>query len=302
MQTIEAYEKDILLQIKFLKKIKLERTLSETAQKNTIFCGTGDSFVASLLAEAISNYTTRAVDPLDLLKNKLISKKKTVYLISISGNTITNINVAKKTRKSIAITSNPKSLLSKTCSKTIHLKYPDSKVFTAGSIGFLASALTCISLVKSFNIKGISNIFRRAITISKKINIGKRVFIIGNYYTYPIAMYAAAKFSEVLGIDVHYERIEQFLHMGLFCVNRGDTVIIFENKNPHTISLSTNLKKAGIRVVQPTLVTNNQISEILFFIFVGQLIPLFLAKKNHQKECYFVTAKNLRVASSNMIY
>ena len=73
MQTIEAYEKDILLQIKFLKKIKLERTLSETAQKNTIFCGTGDSFVASLLAEAISNYTTRAVDPLDLLKNKLIS-------------------------------------------------------------------------------------------------------------------------------------------------------------------------------------------------------------------------------------
>jgi len=112
------------------------------------------------------------------------------------------------------ITSNAKSPLAKACSKTIHLKYPDSKVFTAGSIGFLASALTCISLVKSFNIKGVSIIFRRAITNSKKTNIGIKVFIIGNYYTYPIAMYAAAKFSEVLGIDAHYERIEQFLHMG----------------------------------------------------------------------------------------
>jgi len=114
MQTIEAYEKDILLQIKFLKKIKLEKTLSETSQKNTIFCGTGDSFVASLLAEALSNNTVRAADPLDLLKNKSLSKNKTVYLISLSGNTISNIKVAKKIRKTIAITSNAKSPYAKT--------------------------------------------------------------------------------------------------------------------------------------------------------------------------------------------
>ena len=56
-------------------------------------------------------------------------------------------------------------------------------------------------------------------------------------------MYCAAKFYELLGYDVHYCRIEQFSHMELFSAKRGDTVIIFEEKNPHTKQLGENLKK-----------------------------------------------------------
>src|SRR3989304_1089057 len=96
-------------------------------------------------------------------------------------------------------------------------------------------------------------LYKRALLESKKIKLGKKIFIIGNLHTFPVAVYGAAKFYEILGTDVHYERIEQFLHMGIFSAKPGDTVIIFE-------------------------------------------------EKNYQKECYFITAKKLRNASSNMIY
>lgn len=302
MKTIEAFEQDILLQVLYIQKIKLQKQLSIKKQKNTIFCGSGDSLAAALLAESFSNFRIRAADPLDLLKNRSIIKKNQVYIISISGNTVSNINVAKIAQSATAITLNKNSKLVKICSKYIALNYPNSGVFTSGSIGFITSALTCISLVSKFRLRNVSKLFKKALTNSKKIKLGKKVFILGNLHTFPIAMYAAAKFYEVLGIDAHYERIEQFLHMGLFSAKQDDTVIIFEEKNSHNSRITKNLKKLGLNVFQPNGIPKDKISQIIFFTFFSQLTPLFFAKKNHQKECYFVSAKKLRAASSNMIY
>ncbi len=302
MKTIEAFEQDILLQVLYIQKIKLQKQLSIKKQQNTIFCGSGDSLAAALLAESFSNFRIRAADPLDLLKNRSIVKKNQVYIISISGNTVSNIKVAKIAQRATAITSNKNSKLGKICSKYIAINYPNSGVFTSGSIGFITSTLTCISLVSKFRLRNVSKLFKKALTESKKINLGKKVFILGNLHTFPIAMYAAAKFYEVLGIDAHYERIEQFLHMGLFSAKQGDTVIIFEEKNSHNSRITKNLKKLGLNVFQPNGIAKDKISQIIFFTFFSQLTPLFFAKKNHQKECYFVSAKKLRAASSNMIY
>jgi len=302
MKTIEALENDILLQIPYLQKIKLQKLLSEKNQRKTIFCGSGDSLAAALLAEAFSNFRVRAADPLDLLKNKSMIKNNDVYLISISGNTISNVKVAKNSKRATAITLNDKSKLAKACSKCIHLDYPSSGVFTSGSIGFISSALTSISLVSKFKIRGIMELFKKALLESKKIKLGKKVFIIGNLHTFPVAMYGAAKFYEILGTGVHYERIEQFLHMGIFSAKPGDTVIIFEEKNFHNSRITKNLKKLGLNVYQPNPGTKNKIAQVIFFTFFSQLTPLFYAKKNNQKECYFVTAKKLRNASSDMIY
>jgi len=108
--------------------------------------------------------------------------------------------------------------------------------------------------------------------------------------------------GEILGLDAFYERLEQFSHMELFSTKPGDTVIIFEQKNPHNTLLSKNLKKAGVHVIQPTTKYNDKISQFLFYTFFSQLVPLFLAKKKQQKECHFVTAKKLRKISDNMIY
>jgi len=302
VKTIEAFENDVKSQSKFLKKFKKQKPLSSNKQKNTIFTGSGDSLASAMLAESFSNFRVKSMDPLDLLKNKSITKNKTIYFVSISGNTISNIKVAKVAKSSIAITSKPQSRLVKSCSKSILLQFPNSDVLTAGSISFLESALTCISLVSSFTIPKNNDIFRKALSNAKKSKVGKRLFVLGNIHTYPVAMYCAAKFYELLGYDAHFERIEQFSHMELFSAKKGDTVIIFEEKNTHNANLIKNLKNVGLNVICPTLDSKNKIFQFIFYTYFSQLLALLEAKKQNKKDCHFVLAKKLRNVSDNMIY
>jgi fructoselysine-6-P-deglycase FrlB-like protein len=300
MNSIKAYENDILLQLDFLKSFKKQKTLSANQQKNILFSGSGDSLVSSLLAESFSGGLVKAMDPLDLYQNKGLVKSKHVYFVSISGNTITNIKVAKIAKKATAITSQSQSRLAIASDNSILLNSPNSGIFTAGSISFLESALTCISLVNNIKIPNVS-LFRKAKSSAKKSKISKRIFVLGNLYTFPVAMYCAAKFYEILGYDVHYSRIEQFSHMELFSAKKGDTVIIFEEKNAHTIQLGKNLKKIGINVIHPSI-PSEKLSQVVFCTFFSQLIPLYEAKKKGKKECHFVTAKKIRDVSNRMIY
>ncbi len=302
MQTLEAYEKDVFAQPKFFDTFHTQKPLSKAVQKNVIFTGTGDSFVSAMLAEVFSNYAVKSIDPLDLLKTRAITKNKTIYLVSVSGNTISNIKVAKMTKTSIAITSKPQSRLVNVCDKSILLNFPNSGVFTAGSIGFLESALTCISLVTPISIPKNHGIFKKALADAKKSKFGKRLFILGSAQTFPIAMYCAAKFYELLGYDVHFERIEQFSHMELFSVEKGDTIIIFEGKNSHNKLLVKNLKNIGLNVIHPVFESKNKISQLLYYVYFSQLLPLFEAKKRGQTDCHFILSKNLRNISNQMIY
>lgn len=300
MNSIQAYESDIFLQLDFLKSFKKQKTLSANKQKNIIFSGSGDSLVSSLLAEVFSKGLVKAMDPLDLYQNKELVKSKHVYFVSISGNTITNIKTAEIAKKSTAITSQSKSRLTNASDGLILLSSPNSGIFTAGSISFLESALTCISLVKNISIPSIS-LFQDAQSSIKKVKLSKRIFVLGNLYTFPVAMYCAAKFYELLGYDVHYCRIEQFSHMELFSVKKGDSVIIFEEKNLHTKQLGENLKKIGINMVHPDM-PSEKFSQVIFSIFFSQLVSLNEAKKKGKKECHFVTAKKIRDVSNRMIY
>jgi fructoselysine-6-P-deglycase FrlB-like protein len=301
MNTIEAFEKDIDLQLDFLKSFRKQKLLSSNQQKNIIFSGSGDSLVSSMLVESFSGGVVRAMDPLDLYKNKKLVKSKHVYFVSISGNTITNIKVAKIAKRTFAITSKPKSRLAKVSDEVISLTAPNSGVFTAGSVSFLESALTCISLVKKIVIPKGSTLFSKAKTDAKKAKISKRIFVLGNLFTFPLAMYCAAKFYEVLGYDVHYSRIEQFSHMELFSAQKGDTVIIFEEKNNHNKQLGKNLKKIGINVIHPDI-PSEKLSQMLYCTFFSQMLALFEAKKKRKKNCHFVTAKKIRNVSNQMIY
>ena len=128
-----------------------------------------------------------------------------------------------------------------------------------------------------------------------------RIFILGNMHTFPLAMYCAAKFYEILGYDVHYCRIEQFSHMELFSAKKGDTVIIFDDKNPHVRQLGKNLKKMGINLIHPDI-PSEKLSQILYCIFLSQMIPLNEAKKKKRKDCHFIVAKKIRNVSNRMIY
>jgi len=115
-------------------------------------------------------------------------------------------------------------------------------------------------------------------------------------------MYCAAKFYELLGYDVHFQRIEQFSHMELFSIKKGDTVLIFEEKNSHNKQLVKNLKNIGLNVIHPAFESKNKISQLLYYVYLSQLLPLFEAKKRRKKECHFVLSKKFRNASNQMIY
>lgn len=301
LNTITALKNDIFSELEFLKKFKPQKMLSKRLQKKSVFCGSGDSLAASMLAESFSDYRVKALDPLDVIKNKKLLKDKKTYFVSVSGNTISNIKAARFAKNSTVITKNPSSRLAKICDNIIALDYSDSGILTAGSIGFLASALCCISLVSKFKIKNAEKLFCQAKKVATQIVPQKKVFVLGNQYTYPVAMYAAAKLYETLGYDAYYERIEQFLHMGLFSARTGDTVIILEQKNTHNTKLAKQLKKLHLHVYQPNT-QGGKIEQIIFYILVSQLVALSSAQRKHLSDCYFVTNKKIRDASSSMIY
>jgi len=302
MSTIEAYEKEIMMQLEYLQSFKPQQLLSSIKQRKTIFCGTGDSYASALLAEVFSQFRARSHDPLDLLKNKNLVKNHDLYLISISGNTISNIRLGKLAKNSIAVTANNSSRLAQACKKVIPLQFENTGIQTSGSISFLASALTCISLVSRSQIRDAMKIFGHAKKASQKISLHGKIYILGNLHTFPIAFFFASKIHEVLGIDAHCERIEQFSHAGLFAAKRGDTVILFEEKNPHNEKLLKHLRNCKLNDIRIDPPKTNLLGKVLFFIFVSELIPLYVAKKKKKKECYFIEAKQLKDASSSMIY
>ncbi len=299
MNTIAAFENDILLQLDFLDAFEPQKKINP---KNALFCGSGDSLASSMMAECFSDYQSRAVDPLVLAKNKNISKNKHVYFVSISGNTISNIKAAKMATRSTAITKNHTSKLAKACTKIIPLDYVDSHIVTSGSIGFLASMLACMSLVFCFRIKNARKLFQSAKSQARKISLENQVYFIGNQYTYPLCLYASAKMHEVLGYDAHYEKIEQFSHAGLFSAKPGDTVIIFEAKSRHSAHLASQLKKLGLSVHSPSVSCGDKVSQVIFYTFVSQILALNAAKRKRLSDCYFVTEKKIRNISSSMIY
>ena len=86
-----------------------------------------------------------------------------------------------------------------------------------------------------------------------------------------------------------------------FSVKKGDTVIIFDEKNSHNQQIGKNLKKVGINVIHPR-VPSEKMSQIVYCIFFSQLLALFEAKKKKKKNCHFVTAKKIRNVSNQMIY
>ncbi len=302
MSTIAALEKEIKMQIGFLERFVPQRALPISKQKKVIFCGTGDSFASAQLAEVFSQFRARAHDPLDLIKNRRMLQEHDLYLVSISGNTGSNIRLGKLAKRTVAITANGASKLARACKKVILLKFDSTGILTAGSISFLASALACLSLVSRYKIRNISGIYRAAKCAARKISLGSKIYVLGNLQTMPIAMFCAAKLYETVGADAHYERIEQFLHMGLFSARKGDTVILFDAKNPYNEKLSKTLKNYGLVTKRPCAKTRNLQEQILFFIFVSELIALYAAKKKNKKDCFFIEEKRLRNASSSMIY
>src|SRR5690348_16334291 len=79
-------------QLRKAKALKLEPS-------SLMFAGSGDSYAACMFAQELSGRKAIASDPYELLTNVNRAKGKNLVIISVSGRTKTNIELARKARK-----------------------------------------------------------------------------------------------------------------------------------------------------------------------------------------------------------
>jgi fructoselysine-6-P-deglycase FrlB-like protein len=274
-----------------------------------------------LLASYESNFNCLCVDPAEIIINPTLCQDKRVCFISISGKTKENILAAKKAKKycteTIAITANPFSDLAKSCMKTITLDYQKPKSATAGTLSFIVTSLTLLSLINRLK-KNIRTelIYQKAEETSAKImdrikkyfylHKDQSVFFLGNSILFPISSYGSLKVNEVFGVKSFAYSLEQFCHSPLFSISNNDIIIIFSSKNQHlnekAKKLGNNLNSIKIKTIFIEIPFKNTIEIFLMASFIIEMLIYRLASEKGMNECYFLENKKLLKISSELIY
>jgi fructoselysine-6-P-deglycase FrlB-like protein len=302
MNAIESMQAEIWYQLEDLPRQQL---LSQ--EKNCLFVGSGDSFVAGLAAQNVSGSRALCCHPANLIQNPSIAKGRNVYLVSISGRTNANILAAKIAKgqgaNTTAITARPASPLARECNQIIELKYRSTGITTAGTISFTCSMLACISLASKFELPDLTKIFRQADKqagrIAGKIDDKGYYFILGNGVLHSIVTYGALKFNEVFGAKAVPYEAEEFCHSPLFSAKKNDWIIVMGSDDVRR--LNERLLREGFSSVHVAF-KSRKVGLLLQSTFFIQLVVLKLAQKCKMTSCYFLKNKKLLGISSDFIY
>lgn len=312
MNAIEAMQAEIEYQVQDLHKLELLSPIS-----NCLFVGSGDSYIAGLAAQYYSGSHAICCSPIDIIKNHLLVKRRNLIVVSISGNTRTNILAAKIAKKHgvgtiSALTARSSSRLAKSCDQTIELKYKSTGITTAGTISFTLSMIKCISLSTELQLP--SNIRKMYIRADKQArqaiskiddksnNSNTSYFILGNSQLYAIALYGTLKFNEIFGAKAMAYPAEEFCHSPLFSIKNTDQAIVLGgDADNNSRKLSKRLNEEGFSSVHVGFKSTG-IELLLESTFFMQLFVLKLAQKYGLTSCYFLRNKKLLSVSSDFIY
>ncbi len=276
-----------------------------------IFTGSGDSFACSLFAHYLSNMQAFAADPYELQLYPQVSKNKTVFITSVSGKTRTNIQLARKikgiAKKRVAITANPSSPLAKECDDVIQLWYRRSGILTSGTASFSATLIAVASLIRRLpKLDSLRTIERQAAEWARRLRVHPRgeFLFVGSGTGYSLAMYAAFKIHEVLGLPAQYQQTEQLGHSQLFSLQeRSDNLLFLSpSSDKKTSEVFRVLSKNGFHAYLLKGSTADPILAALQVTFCIQHLALHLARKKGLQECAFVTDKKRLALSSRLIY
>ena len=312
MNAIEAMQTEIEYQVQDLHKLELLSPIS-----NCLFVGSGDSYIAGLAAQYYSGSHAICCSPIDIINNHLLVKRRNLIVVSISGNTRTNILAAKIAKKHgvgtiSALTARSSSRLAKSCDQTIELKYKSTGITTAGTISFTLSMIKCISLSTELQLpSNIRKMYiradkqaRQAISkIDDKSNSSNTsYFILGNSQLYAIALYGTLKFNEIFGAKAMAYPAEEFCHSPLFSIKNTDQAIVLGgDADNNSRKLSKRLNEEGFSSVHVGFKSTG-IELLLESTFFMQLFVLKLAQKYGLTSCYFLRNKKLLKVSSDFIY
>ncbi|CAI9832791.1 conserved hypothetical protein [Nitrosopumilaceae archaeon] len=289
MGSVDAFEDGIRSQPAMMRRFRPQEPLRRL--RGCAFTGNGDSLAAALVAGALSGGEARAADPDETLAGRPPAR---LYCISVSGRTAACVRAARHA-ESTAVTADPSSPLARACGSVIRIGGP-GPVHTAGSATFLESALACASLVSRFRVPDGARLLAAAERDAEGAGITGSLFVLGSGASYPLAMYCAAKFYEVLGDGARYCRTEQFYHMELFCARPGDTVLMLDGPDGHGEAL----RRGGIRVVAPRP-PRGAVPGIIYRAMYSQVLALREARRRDVRDCYFATSRAKR-ASDRAIY
>lgn len=276
-----------------------------------VFTGSGDSFASSLFAHYLSGMRAFAADPYELQLYSRLIKNKNLFITSVGGRTRTNTQLAKRVRgiakKRIAITANPESPLAKECDDVIQLRYRSQGILTSGTASFSATLLAVASLIRRLpKLDSLCIMEKGAAESTRRLPVrpGGDFLFVGSGTGYSLAIYAAFKIHEVLGLPAQYQHTEQLGHSQLFSLQKKSDNLLFllPSSDKKTSEVFQVLSKNGFHVYLLKSEKHDPILATLQVMFFIQHLALNLGRKMGMRECSFLNDKKRLALSSRLIY
>src|SRR5207302_6061016 len=207
----------------------------------------------------------------------------------------------------VAITANPESPLAKECDDVIQLRYRNPRILTSGTGSFSATLLAVASLIRRLpKLDSLSIVERRATEWAQRLRVHPRAefLFVGSGTGYALAMYAAFKFHEVLGLSAQYQHTEQLGHSQLFSLQEKSDNLLFlsPSSDQKTSEVFRVLSKNGFNEYMLKRDRRDHILGNLQVMICLHHFALYLGRKIGLQECAFLTDKKRLALSSRLIY
>ena len=301
MNSIESLKIDFNSQIKYLGNLHNEKMFEEC-----IYVGSGDSFVAGLIVEYLTQ-KCKCYSPSDLINSRLL-EGKTYCFISVTGKTKANIELARRAKesglKTVAVTANENSKLAQVCDQLVPLNIIKVKTPTAGFRTFVANVITCLQLL-GINPPNKFNIWhKKAVELSSNLSESMTlpqdtIYVLGNNLLYPLALYTSFQMAEFFGTTAVAHKLEEFCHSPIFGLKKShDILILGQNEKRYSASL----EGLGLPVYYSELYNSDGVAQEFQSIFLVQNLMLQLADKYGITELQYLSKEGILNTSSDIIY
>ena len=276
----------------------------------TVFTGSGDSYAAAIFAQELSGNRALGSDPYELLRSINRVRGKSLVIISVSGRTRTNLELARKAkriaRERIAITADASSPLAKECDRVVLLDYQATGVLTSGTASFTTGMIACSALLgKLPRSLGLDAAYEESLHWARNVTLSDRgsVLTVGSGIHYGMALYGASKIHEVLGRRAEVDYPEQMGHAHLFSIDKDhDTIICVYSDREKTWELAKTLGRNGFKVVGLKVQGSNPVNNCVRIAFYLQHLALLEAKRKRMRDCAFKADEKRLSLSSQLIY
>jgi fructoselysine-6-P-deglycase FrlB-like protein len=306
MNSVEPLKSGFDSHIKELNHIRNEKIFD-----NCIFVGSGDSYVAGLMVEFITDHKCLCYSASDLL-NSRFSDDKTYCFISVTGRTKSNISAARRATEAgvntIAVTINQDSKLAQVCKEIVPLDLKRTTFPISSFSTFTANVLTCLQIAGVAVPQKFDVWYKNGVKLSQKFPDSKTlldridemvVFILGNNILYTLALYTSLKMTEFFGTTAVAHKLEEFCHSPVFGVKKSHQLWILGQKEE---SISQKLSRLGLKLSYIELYNQDNLSQLFESIFFVQNLMILLAEKFGYTELNYLRMKDVLKTSSDIIY